>query len=72
MAQILGMRFSGFTAWWLWRSVYLAKLPGTEKRVRVLLDWLLDLVFPRDVVVTTKSRAVASPVPEPSANGGHR
>lgn len=71
-AEIRGHRFSGLAAWLLWRGIYLAKLPGTEKRVRVLLDWLLDLVFPRDVVVTTKSRAVASPVPEPSANGGHR
>ena len=71
-AEIRGHRFSGLAAWLLWRGIYLAKLPGTEKRVRVLLDWLLDLVFPRDVVVTTKSRAVASPVPKPSANGGHR
>jgi len=71
-AEIGEHRFSGLAAWLLWRGIYLAKLPGTEKRVRVLLDWLLDLVFPRDVVVTTKSRAVASPVPEPSANGAHR
>ncbi|MEO6713317.1 MAG: NAD(P)/FAD-dependent oxidoreductase [Mycobacteriales bacterium] len=71
-AEIRGHRFSGLAAWLLWRGIYLAKLPGTEKRVRVLLDWLLDLVFPRDVVVTTKSRAGASTVPEPSTNGGHR
>lgn len=71
-AEIRGHRFSGLGAWLLWRGIYLAKLPGTEKRVRVLLDWLLDLVFPRDVVITTKSLAVPSPVPEPSANGGHR
>jgi NADH dehydrogenase len=71
-AEIRGHRFSGLVAWLLWRGIYLAKLPGAEKRVRVLLDWLLDLVVPRDVVVTTKSRAVASPVPEPSANEGHR
>ncbi|MEO7744897.1 MAG: FAD-dependent oxidoreductase [Actinomycetota bacterium] len=73
-AEIRGYRFSGLAAWLLWRGIYLAKLPGFEKKVRVLLDWLLDLVFPRDVVVTTKSRAVVSPVPEPAptANGRHR
>ena len=71
-AEIRGYRFSGLLAWLLWRGIYLAKLPGIEKRVRVLLDWLLDLVFPRDVVVTTKSRAVASPVPDAGFNGGPR
>lgn len=71
-AEIRGHRFSGLVAWLLWRGIYLAKLPGAEKRARVLLDWLLDLVVPRDVVVTTKSRAVAFEVPAPSVNEGHR
>ena len=39
-------------AWLLWRGIYLSKLPGVEKRLRVLFDWTLDLVFPRDIVVT--------------------
>ncbi|MEO6714742.1 MAG: NAD(P)/FAD-dependent oxidoreductase [Mycobacteriales bacterium] len=71
-AEIRGHRFSGLGAWLLWRGIYLAKLPGAEKRVRVLLDWLLDLMFPRDVVVTSKSRAVAATAPAPSANTGDR
>jgi NADH dehydrogenase len=50
-AEIRGLRFSGLFAWFLWRGVYLTKLPGFEKKVRVLIDWLLDLVFPRDIVV---------------------
>jgi NADH dehydrogenase len=49
VAQILGMRFSGFTAWWLWRSVYLAKLPGIAKKVRVAIQWTLDLLFSRQI-----------------------
>jgi len=69
-AEIRGHRFSGLAAWLMWRGIYLAKLPGIEKRVRVLLDWLLDLMFPRDVVVTTKSRAVASPVLSPAQREG--
>jgi len=43
------MRFSGFIAWWLWRSVYLAKLPGFAKKVRVAIQWSLDLLFARQV-----------------------
>lgn len=49
VAQILGIRFSGFLAWWLWRSVYLAKLPGISKRIRVAIQWTLDLLFPRQI-----------------------
>ncbi|WP_433223579.1 NAD(P)/FAD-dependent oxidoreductase [Microtetraspora malaysiensis] len=52
-AEIRGRRFSGLAAWLLWRGIYLAKLPGLEKRLRVLFDWLLDLGFPRDITVTT-------------------
>ena len=60
VGDIRGRRFAGLAAWLLWRGVYLAKLPGMEKRLRVLLDWLLDLVFARDIVVTTQARTAAS------------
>ncbi|MGP3919829.1 NAD(P)/FAD-dependent oxidoreductase [Nonomuraea sp. 10N515B] len=60
-AEIRGRRFSGLAAWLLWRGIYLAKLPGLEKRLRVLFDWLLDLAFPRDITVTT-SRPAKEPV----------
>ncbi|MFD0001992.1 NAD(P)/FAD-dependent oxidoreductase [Streptomyces sp. NPDC127178] len=52
--EIGGRRVSGFLAWVLWRSVYLSKLPSVEKRLRVLADWTLDLVFPRDIALSTK------------------
>jgi NADH dehydrogenase len=67
--EVRGIRFSGLAAWLLWRGVYLAKLPGIEKRVRVLFDWLLDLVFPRDIVVTTTAR---TPVPDEAPAGSER
>jgi NADH dehydrogenase len=50
VAKILGFTFSGFVAWWLWRTIYLSKLPRTEKKLRVALDWTLDLFFPKDLV----------------------
>jgi NADH dehydrogenase len=50
VANILGVNFSGFIAWWLWRTIYLTKLPRFEKKVRVALDWTLDLLFSKDLV----------------------
>ena len=51
VARVLGFNFSGFFAWWMWRTVYLSKLPGLDKKVRVAFDWTLDLLFPKDVCV---------------------
>lgn len=50
VASILGKNFQGFIAWWLWRTIYLSKLPRLEKKVRVALDWALDLLFSKDLV----------------------
>jgi len=49
VGEILGVQFSGFFAWWMWRTVYLLKLPRLDRKVRVVLDWTLDLFFPRDL-----------------------
>lgn len=46
------MRFSGLLAWLMWRGIYLAKLPGLERKIRVLFDWTVELFFPRDIVQT--------------------
>jgi NADH:ubiquinone reductase (H+-translocating) len=50
VANILGVNFSGFIAWFLWRTIYLWKLPQFEKKLRVALDWTLDLIFGKDLV----------------------
>jgi NADH dehydrogenase len=50
VANILGVKFSGFIAWWIWRTIYLSKLPRFEKKLRVALDWTLDLLFSKDIV----------------------
>ena len=55
-AELRGMRFSGLPAWLLWRGIYLWKLPGPQKRLRVLLDWTIELLFPRDIALTTSER----------------
>ena len=46
------LRFSGLLAWLMWRGIYLSKLPGLERKVRVLLDWTIELFFPKDIVQT--------------------
>ncbi len=57
VANILGVNFSGFIAWWLWRTIYLSKLPRLEKKLRVALDWSLDLLFSKDLVQFSTGRA---------------
>jgi NADH:quinone reductase (non-electrogenic) len=59
VADILGIRFSGFIAWWLWRTVYLSKLPGWDRKVRVALQWTLDVLCSKDV---TQYLTVRAPV----------
>jgi NADH:ubiquinone reductase (H+-translocating) len=57
VANILGINFSGFMAWWLWRTIYLSKLPRFEKKLRVALDWTLDVLFTKDLVQFQTFRA---------------
>jgi NADH dehydrogenase len=61
VARIFGFNFSGFFAWWLWRTIYLGKLPRLEKKVRVAIDWTLDLIFTKDFVQFLAVRAQALP-----------
>lgn len=50
VAQLPGDRvLTGFLAWFLWRTYYLARLPGLDRRLRVAFDWTLELLFPRDI-----------------------
>jgi NADH:ubiquinone reductase (H+-translocating) len=51
-ARSKSVRFSGLLAWLMWRAVYLSKLPGMERKIRVLMDWMIELFFPRDIVQT--------------------
>jgi NADH:ubiquinone reductase (H+-translocating) len=50
VAEIMGMRLSGFLAWSVWRIVYLMKMPTLNRKVRIFLDWALSVVFPPDLV----------------------
>ncbi len=49
IATFLGINISGFLAWLIWRSIYLSKIPTFDKRIRIFLDWTIDLFFDRDI-----------------------
>ncbi len=59
-----GVVITGFPAWFLWRTYYLSRLPGLDRKVRVGLDWLLGLIFRRDIaelrVYTQRARERAT------------
>jgi NADH:ubiquinone reductase (H+-translocating) len=49
VAQLPGDHvITGFLAWFIWRTYYLLRLPGLDRKLRVAFDWTLDLLFPRD------------------------
>jgi NADH dehydrogenase len=51
-APTRSLRFSGLLAWFIWRGIYVSKLPGLERKIRVLMAWTLELFFPRDIIQT--------------------
>ena len=52
IAQIFGVKVSGLLAWLLWRYIYLTKMPGLNRKVRIATDWLLHLLFPPELAQT--------------------
>jgi len=72
VGNIFGVNFSGFFAWWLWRTVYLAKLPGLDRKIRVAMDWTLDLIFPKDLAQfpAVRSRKAPETQKSPEAAAG--
>ncbi len=49
VAEFMGLHLAGFAAWFVWRGVYLFKLPSWDRRFQVGFDWALLLLFPRDL-----------------------
>lgn len=50
VAEVFGMKISGFPAWVLWRTIYLMKMPGLDRKLRVGLDWFTGMLFKTDLV----------------------
>lgn len=66
-ARNRSVRFSGLLAWLMWRGVYLSKLPGLERKARVVTDWVIELFFPRDIAQTVDLSEAAAPESAPRA-----
>lgn len=49
VAEVMGIKLSGLLAWLLWRGIYLSKFPGWDRKIRILVDWTMDLLLPRDI-----------------------
>jgi len=76
VASVYGIHLAGIPAWAMWRAIYLMKLPGVSKRFAVGIDWIVDLVFGRDIVVrgahgATHDTAPVSPAEERPLENRH-
>ena len=58
VAQVFGVNISGFFAWWMWRSIYLMKMPGWGRRFKIMVSWTLDLFLPKDLVQLKLDKSV--------------
>jgi len=61
VAEVMGVKVSGFPAWFLWRTLYLLKMPGVARRARLAADWTLDLLFRRELVQLGIHRGARGP-----------
>src|SRR3954468_15454947 len=70
VGEILGIKVSGLVGWLAWRSYYLLRLPTLDRRIRVALDWTLDLVLKHDIVEIGVRRPRAHPGEIPGETAG--
>jgi NADH dehydrogenase len=49
VANIMGIRFYGRFAWFLWRTIYLFKFISGAKKLKIALDWTINIFYPRDI-----------------------
>ena len=61
VGEVRGIKVSGFIAWFLWRGYYLLQLPSLERRIRVALDWTLELFLAHDVIEINMRRTRTRP-----------
>lgn len=61
--DLLGVKLSGFIGWITWRMLYLSKIVGMSNRIRILLDWTLDLFIERSI-----SQLQDTPHPSPESS----
>jgi NADH dehydrogenase len=49
VARVMGVRLTGFAAWWTRRTYYLFQMPRWDRRLRIVFDWTVALFFRPDI-----------------------
>jgi len=49
IADVLGLRLRGFPGWFVTRTYHLYQLPLVSRKLRVVTDWTVSLLFRRDI-----------------------
>lgn len=65
IADLMGLKVWGFAAWWVWRSYYLMQMPRWERRLRIMADWIVGLLFRPDA-----AKIDLNPDPPPAPTAG--
>jgi NADH dehydrogenase len=47
--DLMGLKLTGFPGWFVWRTLYLGKMIGISTKIRILVDWTLDLFIERSI-----------------------
>jgi NADH dehydrogenase len=74
VGRIGRFKVRGFLAWWIWRTYYLLQMPRWNRRVRIIFDWTISLLFKNDIVeldVQNDPRPVRAITP-PAAPPAHQ
>jgi NADH dehydrogenase len=50
VGKIKEFKIRGFIAWWVWRSYYLLQMPRWNRRLRIVVDWTMAMLFKNDIV----------------------
>jgi NADH dehydrogenase len=73
VAHVLGLKLRGFPAWFVARTYHLAAMPGYSRRLRLSLDWGVDLFFPHDSTTMGRiDRSLVTKIKVPAARGASR
>ena len=67
VAKVMGLKLSGVAAWFLYRTVYLLRMPGIGRKMRIALDWTLDWFFRKEYVQLGIHRVLRNPA-KPAAS----
>jgi len=49
VAEVMGLKISGFVAWLMWRGLYLLRIPTLARKSRLFLEWNWAMFFPPDI-----------------------